>query len=616
MKKTGRFMLIGIFSLAFYFTASAGQWQQDASVNTWKYQNDNGNYPKNSWQLIDGAWYHFNSEGIMETGWFLDSDGNWYLLSKSGDMILSCWYQDPVSTKWYYLGQSGAMQSGGKTPDGYTLNADGSWNTDISQSTAKKISGGGFSGGGGGGSSSGGGKSSSGGSSSNGSSAGKTSSGTTSEMDRIIQEFKDTYIEDGMSDFEKEMQIIQYMVENIEYDYDNYVSGTIPDISYTAEGALVKGAAVCDGYAKAFLQMAKACGLEAKYVSGKAGACYESDGLLGNINHAWNKVKLDGQWYHVDVTWEDPVPENSYGFGNLQGTYINRTDAQMEELVHSWSEKSPVCNSEEYGANSVWYYLYTGTAKRGITADQVRKKLLENYHPDGKEDELLFHMGYQFDDKSNYFESLDEKKAYSYLLKTIEEGGHTAVLTMPTVEQDYLWTWANEGDWYQMITRLGSFFDYDAYVISYVGDEEDLLTGAEAEAYYQEKLLADHSNEVSGNSIYNYISDLIEDKKTKGIVVSKGLNAYRDFSDYSPFNDETVEITDKKTVWVKGVAYTITDYAIEYKKIAGKEKGKWDEKAEDKTEEEEKLENEIEKKIEESVEEGISVDVSNIEYIE
>ena len=167
-----------------------------------------------------------------------------------------------------------------------------------------------------GGSSSGGGKSSSG-----SSSDGKTSSETTSEVDHIIQEFKDTYISEGMSDFEKEMQIIQYMVENIEYTYDNYVAGTIPDISYTAEGALVKGRAVCDGYSKAFMEMAKACGPEAKRITGGAGACYESDGLLGNINHAWNKVKLDGQWYHVDVTWEDPVSENSYGFGNLRGTY-------------------------------------------------------------------------------------------------------------------------------------------------------------------------------------------------------------------------------------------------------------------------------------------------------
>ncbi|MDR1771841.1 MAG: hypothetical protein LBS02_14590 [Hungatella sp.] len=599
MKKTGKFVMVGIFLLAYCFTALAGQWQQDLNVQTWRYQNEDGSYARGGWRQIDGLWYHFNLEGIMETGWYQDIDGTWYVLSGSGAMLSSCWHQDLASSKWYYLGQSGAMQTGGKTPDGYTLNADGSWNAENSQSTVKKISGGGSSGGGGG-SSSGGGKSSSG-----SSSDGKTSSETTSEVGRIIQEFKNTYIKEEMSDFEKEMQIIQYMVENIKYDYDNYIAGTIPDISYTVEGALVKGIAVCDGYARAFVEMAKACGLEAEHITGGAGACYESDGLLGNGNHAWNKVKLDGKWYHVDVTWEDPVPENSYGFGNLRGTYINRTDAQMEG-VHSWSEKSPLCNSEEYGVNSVRYYLYTGMAEKGIVADQVRKKLLENYHPDGKEEELLFHMGYQFDDKSNYFESLDEKKVYSYLLKMIEEGIHSVVLTGPMLEQDYLWNWTNEGDWYQMRIGLGTLFDYDAYIISYVGDGEDLLTGAEAEAYYQEKLLAAHSKEISEDSIYNYISELVKEKETKGTVICKGLNAYRDFSGFSLFNDETVEITDKKTVWVKGVAYTITDYAMKYQEKEEEEKRKGNEKTEDKTEEEEKLE----KEIEESVGEGISVDVS------
>lgn len=46
---------------------------------------------------------------------------------------------------------------------------------------------------------------------------------------------------------------------------------------------------VCD----AFLQTAKLCGLDARYIH--------------NSSHAWNLVKLDGDWYHVDVTWEDPI---------------------------------------------------------------------------------------------------------------------------------------------------------------------------------------------------------------------------------------------------------------------------------------------------------------------
>ncbi|WP_156165163.1 transglutaminase domain-containing protein [Demequina silvatica] len=79
-------------------------------------------------------------------------------------------------------------------------------------------------------------------------------------------------------------------------------AGTSSDrVSHSQEAysILVDGYAVCGGYAKAFLAMAHLAGLEAIEVTGS-----DSAGQFGG-SHAWNKVKVDGAWRLVDITWDD-----------------------------------------------------------------------------------------------------------------------------------------------------------------------------------------------------------------------------------------------------------------------------------------------------------------------
>lgn len=69
------------FSLAMSISAYAAQWQQDA--NGWWYENDDGSYPVNQWQEIDGKQYYFNDAGYMLTdtttpdGYHVGGDGAW-----------------------------------------------------------------------------------------------------------------------------------------------------------------------------------------------------------------------------------------------------------------------------------------------------------------------------------------------------------------------------------------------------------------------------------------------------------------------------------------------------------------------------------------------------------
>ena len=106
------------------------------------------------------------------------------------------------------------------------------------------------------------------------------------------------------SNYEKILQIHDYLIDNIAYD----ASEIELESSHTLYGALIKKTAVCDGYAKAF-----------KFVLDNIGiSCIEVCGLaqnsLGQVeSHAWNDVLLDGKWYAVDVTWDDPILSGGNG---------------------------------------------------------------------------------------------------------------------------------------------------------------------------------------------------------------------------------------------------------------------------------------------------------------
>lgn len=115
-----------------------GSWRSDAKG--WRFSVFSGTDPADSWYECawDGrkGWYHFNSAGYMETGWFIDKDGNTYFLHDQNDSQIGAMY-----TGWHWIGDKcyyfrevgadgqpkGAMVKNGKTPDGYTVNEHGQW---------------------------------------------------------------------------------------------------------------------------------------------------------------------------------------------------------------------------------------------------------------------------------------------------------------------------------------------------------------------------------------------------------------------------------------------------------------------------------------------------------
>lgn len=91
-----------------------------------------------------------------------------------------------------------------------------------------------------------------------------------------------------MDDYDKLKFFHDYLVLNCENDTESPYSNTI-------YGALVQKKALCEGYSKAFSYLCSLAGIENTIVTGQT-----------DVYHMWNMVKLGGNWYHVDVTWDNP----------------------------------------------------------------------------------------------------------------------------------------------------------------------------------------------------------------------------------------------------------------------------------------------------------------------
>ena len=147
-------------------------------------------------------------------------------------------------------------------------------------------------------------------------------------------------IKPSMSQYEKELVLHDYIVRNSKYDYTNYKKGTIPNVSFTAYGVLINGVGVCEGYSAAFYKLLTTAGIECRLIAGVSGE-----------PHAWNIVKIDGKYYHVDITFDDPVI-NGGEIERVSHRYFNLSDNVMSK-DHSWDRsKYPACTSTKYDYNS------------------------------------------------------------------------------------------------------------------------------------------------------------------------------------------------------------------------------------------------------------------------
>lgn len=141
----------------------------------------------------------------------------------------------------------------------------------------------------------------------------------TAEVDRQVREVLDRLVTPEMNDHQRVKAIHDWIVLRLAYD--------VGLSRYTAYEALRTGKAVCQGYALLAYKMLVAAGIPARIV----------EGAVPDSDHAWNLVRVDGRWYHLDVTWDDPVPDRN---GAVSYAYYLKTDEEIRR-DHTWTRAYP-----------------------------------------------------------------------------------------------------------------------------------------------------------------------------------------------------------------------------------------------------------------------------------
>lgn len=146
-----------------------------------------------------------------------------------------------------------------------------------------------------------------------------------------------------LSDVDKVMAVHDYLIDHIEYSN--------PHIRSFAYGALIEGKAVCQGYAQSLAMILNNLNVE----------CHTIVAMTKGSNpvlHEWVRVKLDGEWYYIDLTWDDTpwAEDKNYKYFLINTNMISRD----HETGYSLAGGPEVDGSK---------YLYYAYKKQGIFAE-------------------------------------------------------------------------------------------------------------------------------------------------------------------------------------------------------------------------------------------------------
>ena len=159
---------------------------------------------------------------------------------------------------------------------------------------------------------------------------GNTPESIQQQRDIVVKawEILDETVEPGMSDYEIAKALHDYVVLNTAYGFPSDVPR--PIAVYSGYFSLLWGCGVCTDYAMAYQLLMDMAGIPC--------------GMVTNASHAWNVVQLDGEWYHVDTTWDDPTPNRE---GYVRYDYFLKSDSYMSQDHFDYESEHP-CTSTKY----------------------------------------------------------------------------------------------------------------------------------------------------------------------------------------------------------------------------------------------------------------------------
>ena len=154
----------------------------------------------------------------------------------------------------------------------------------------------------------------------------------------------------GADEWQTELIIHNYIVDNCVYKLSD------TDFNFSSSyGALVSREAACEGYAKAAKLLMDKAGIKCHVMSGSA------ESRTGSGPHMWNTVCIDGEWYHLDCTWDDPV--NKSGKNLRFYNYFNVTDSDVNATHTDYTSFG------ECTARAANYYYHEGLVLDSYSVD-------------------------------------------------------------------------------------------------------------------------------------------------------------------------------------------------------------------------------------------------------
>ena len=221
-----------------------------------------------------------------------------------------------------------------------------------------------------------------------------------------------SHFDDKMTDLDKLLWINEYIVEYTTYSDTDNVEEQLGGMT------LVNGKGLCEGYAKAMMIFLKAENIPCKEVSGDA--------------HEWVGVEIDGDWYHVDPTWDD-----SHKYRGGMHFFLMRNDDEYENKLYRLHKVSCVndkslksdevfssstkyenwyihdIKTQMYYFDGYWYYIDNGSIARNnidgtayenvVSGNNLKIQSLENgvlkYDDNGKSCEKVLSVSAGKDDE-------------------------------------------------------------------------------------------------------------------------------------------------------------------------------------------------------------------------
>ena len=147
-------------------------------------------------------------------------------------------------------------------------------------------------------------------------------------------------VTEDMTDAEKALVLHDYIVDSTTYNTpvaeipsEEYISND-DWTNFTAYGPLMNGEAVCQGYTQAYNLLLNLCGIETRFV------------VNDKDKHGWSLVKIGGNWYHTDTTFDDPAGSKDYVYHNY---FLLSDKAIIGTYGHSGTDNiTETCNDDKY----------------------------------------------------------------------------------------------------------------------------------------------------------------------------------------------------------------------------------------------------------------------------